>query len=230
MNVRNRPMIRVTAFQWVPPFAQGSVRDIRVRWALEEAGVGYGDHLIGPEDQSTPDYRALQPFGQVPVYRDDKVQMFESGAIVLYIAQNSDALMPADAAGRAMVMTWLFAASNSLEPWVGQLAGIDLFHAQEAWAKERRPQVETMVRKRLADLQAALGEHRWFANDVFSAADIIMTHVLRDLRHTDLVADYPKLAAYVARCEARPAFQRALADQLAPFRAAEAARPELARI
>ncbi len=223
-------MIQVTAFQWVPSFAQGSVRDLRVRWALEEAGIPYGDHLISPQDQASPEFRAMQPFGQVPVYRDDKVQMFESGAIVLYIAQNSDALMPADAAGRAMVMTWLFAASNSLEPWVGQLAGIDLFHAQETWAQERRPQVEVFVRKRLGDLQTALGDRQWFANDAFSAADIIMTHVLRDLRHTTLVAEYPALAAYLARCEARPAFQRALADQLAPFRAAEAKQPELAAI
>ena len=211
-------MIQVTAFKWVPPFAQGSVRDIRVRWALEEAGLGYDDHLIGFEDQATPEYRALQPFGQVPAFSDGKVEMFESGAIVLYIAGNSDALMPADPAGRAMVMTWLFAASNSVEPFVGQLAVIDLFHADEAWAKERRPQVETMLRKRLADLQTALGDRQWFANDRFSAADILMTHVLRDLRHTDIVADYPALADYVARAEARPAFKRALADQLKPFR------------
>jgi glutathione S-transferase len=222
-------MIQVTAFKWVPPFAQGSVRDIRVRWALEEAGIPYGDRLIGFEDQATPEYRALQPFGQVPAYRDDKVQMFESGAIVLYIAQTSDALMPADdAAGRAMVMTWLFAASNSVEPFVAELAGIDLFHAGEAWTKERRPQVEEMLRKRLADLQTALGDRAFFANGRFSAADILMTHVLRDLRHTTILADYPALAAYLARCEARPAIQRALADQLAPFREAEARQPELA--
>ncbi|MFC5342978.1 glutathione S-transferase family protein [Brevundimonas staleyi] len=221
-------MNRVTAFKWVPSFAQGSVRDIRVRWALEEAGIPYGDHLIGFEDQATAEYRALQPFGQVPVYRDGTVQMFESGAIVLYIAQSSDALMPADPAGRAMVMTWLFAASNSVEPFVAQLAGIDLFHASEDWAKERRPQVEEMLRKRLADLQTALGDADFFANGAFSAADILMTHVLRDLRHTTIVADYPKLAAYLARCEARPAFQRALADQLAPFKEAEARQPELA--
>jgi len=215
-------MIQVTAFKWVPPFAQGSVRDIRVRWALEEAGLGYDDRLIGLEDQATPEYRALQPFGQVPAYRDDRVEMFESGAIVLWIAQNSDALMPADDAGRAMVMTWLFAASNSVEPFVAELAGIDLFHAGEAWTKERRPQVEAQLRKRLADLQTALGDRQWFANDRFSAADILMTHVLRDLRHTDIVADFPALADYVARAEARPAFKRALADQLKPFRAHEA--------
>ena len=220
-------MIQVTAFKWAPPFAQGSVRDIRVRWALEEAGLGYDDRLIGFEDQSTPAYRALQPFGQVPAYSDGKVEMFESGAIVLWIALNSDALMPADEAGRASVMTWLFAAMNSVEPYVAELAGIDLFHAGKGWAKERRPEVEAFLRKRLGDLQAALGDRRWFANDRFSAADILMTHVLRDLRHTDILAGYPALADYVARAEARPAFQRALADQLKPFRAAEAARPEL---
>ncbi|GAA0622037.1 glutathione S-transferase family protein [Brevundimonas kwangchunensis] len=221
-------MIKVTAFKWVPSFAQGSVRDIRVRWALEEAGLGYDDQLIGFEDQATPAYRALQPFGQVPAYSDGKVEMFESGAIVLWIAQNSDQLMPADDAGRAMVTTWLFAAMNSVEPFVAELAIIDLFNADKAWAKERRPEVEAMLRKRLGDLQTALGERRWFANDRFSAADILMTHVLRDLRHTDIVADFPALAAYVARAEARPAFKRALEDQLKPFREAEAAKPELA--
>ena len=221
-------MIQVTAFKWAPPFAQGSVRDIRVRWALEEAGLGYDDDLIGFEDQTTPAYRARQPFGQVPAFSDGRVEMFESGAIVLYVAQNSDALMPADEAGRAMVLTWLFAAMNTVEPFVAQLAGIDLFHADKAWAKERRPEVEVMLRKRLAELQAALGDRDWFAGDRFSAADILMTHVLRDLRHTDIVADYPALARYVARNEARPAFRRALADQLAPFRAAEARNPELA--
>jgi len=221
-------MIQVTAFKWVPPFAQGSVRDIRVRWALEEAGLGYDDHLIGFEDQATPEYRALQPFGQVPAYSDGKVEMFESGAIVLWIAQHSDVLMPPDDAGRAMVMTWLFAAMNSVEPFVAELAGIDLFHADKAWAKARRPEVEAFLRKRLADLQTALGDRNWFAGDRFSAADILMTHVLRDLRHTDILADFPALADYVARAEARPAFKRALEDQMKPFRAAEAARPELA--
>jgi glutathione S-transferase len=220
-------MIKVTAFKWVPPFAQGSVRDIRVRWALEEAGLGYDDHLIGFEDQSTPEYRALQPFGQVPAYRDGRVEMFESGAIVLWIAQNSDALMPADEAGRAMVTTWLFAAMNSVEPYVAELATIDIFNPDKGWAKERRPEVEAMVRRRLADLQTALGDRRWFANNRFSAADILMTHVLRDLRRTSILGDYPALADYVARAEARPAFQRALADQLKPFRAAEAANPDL---
>ncbi|WP_286949649.1 MULTISPECIES: glutathione S-transferase family protein [Brevundimonas] len=210
-------MIQVTAFKWVPDFAQGSVRDIRVRWALEEAGLGYDDRLIGFEDQSTPAYRSLQPFGQVPAYSDGKVQMFESGAIVLWIAQNSSELMPDDLPGRAMVMTWLFAAMNSVEPLVAELAGIDFFNADKAWAKERRPEVEAALRGRLSDLQDALGDRWWFANDRFSAADILMAHVLRDLRHTDIIASFPALAAYVTRAEARPAFKRALADQLRPF-------------
>ena len=217
-------MIQVTAFKWVPPFAQGSVRDIRVRWALEEAGLGYDDHLIGFEDQATPEYRAMQPFGQVPAYRDEGVAMFESCAIVLHIARKFGALAPLDEAGRDRVTCWLFAASNSIEPYVAQLADIDLFSAKEAWAIERRPQVETQLRQKLADLQTALGDKDWFADDRFSAADIIMTHVLRDLRHTDILADYPKLAAFVKRAEARPAFQKALADQLAPFREVEKAR------
>lgn len=220
-------MIQVTAFKWVPPFAQGSVRDIRVRWALEEAGLGYDDNLIGLEDRASPAYRARQPFGQVPAYSDGRVEMFESGAIVLWIAQSSDQLMPADAAGRAAVLTWLFAAMNSVEPFVAELATIDIFHPDEAWARERRPQVEPQLRKRLADLQAALGDRHWFAGDRFSAADILMVHVLRDLRHTDILADYPALADYVARAEARPAFRRALEDQLKPFRAAEADNPQL---
>ena len=223
-------MIRVTAFKWVPPFAQGSVRDLRVRWALEEAGLGYDDHLVGPEDQPTAEYRALQPFGQVPAYRDGRVTMFESGAIVLHIAQTSPDLTPTDEAGRAMVMTWLFAAMNSVEPFVAPLADIDFFHPGEAWTVERRPQVESELRRRLADLQAALGDRSWFANDCFSAADILMTCVLRDLRHTDILADFPALAAYVERATARPAFRRALEDQLRAFRETEARHPELAAL
>ena len=221
-------MIQVTAFKWVPPFAQGLVRDLRVRWALEEAGIPYGDDLIGPEDQAAPAYRARQPFGQVPAYRENGTEMFESGAIVLHIAANSDQLMPADAAGRAMVSTWLFAAINSVEPYIGAIADIDLFHAGEAWTVERRPQVEAQLRRRLAELQTALGDRDWLVGDRFSAGDLMMATVLRGLRHTDILADFPALADYVARAEARPAFKRALADQLRPFRAAEAADPRLA--
>lgn len=221
-------MRQVTAFDWAPSFAQGSVRDIRVRWALEEAGLAYDERLIGLDERDSADHRGRQPFGQVPVYREGEVEMFESGAIVLWIAQSSDALMPADAAGRAAVLTWLFAAMNTLEPLVGELARIDLFHAGEAWAETRRPSVEAEVRKRLGELQGVLASRRWIAGERFSAADILMVHVLRDLRHTDILADYPVLADYVARAQTRPAFGRALTDQLRPFKAAEAADPALA--
>jgi glutathione S-transferase len=213
-------MITLHAFKWVPPFAQGLVRDLRVRWALEEAGLGYREKLIGPADQSSAEYRALQPFGQVPVLQDDAtgVELFESGSIVLYIANKSPVLMPHDAAGRARATTWVFCALNSIETFVQQLSAIDLFYKNEAWAKLRRPEAEAAVKKRLHDLATCLGD-RDYLEDRFTVGDLMMTSVLRILRHTDLVASEPNLAAYQARCEARPAFQRALAAQMAPFAA-----------
>ena len=134
-------MIRISAFRWVPPFAQGLVRDFRVRWALEEAGLAYEERLIGPEDQASESYRALQPFGQVPAYEEDGLVLFESGAIVLHVAAKAPSLMPPDAEGRARMTTWMFAALNSIEPHVQRLAEIDLFHSKEEWAKTRRPAV-----------------------------------------------------------------------------------------
>src|SRR5882757_2431493 len=132
-------MIKLTAFRSLPPFAQGLARDFRVRWALEEARIPYEEMLIGPEDQATAAYRALQPFGQIPAIEAGELKLFESGAIVLYIAERSEALAPADAYGLARTKTWMFAALNSVEPAVQTLAGLDLFHTGEAWAAERRP-------------------------------------------------------------------------------------------
>jgi glutathione S-transferase len=215
MNTQANP-ITVSAFRWVPPFARGLVRDLRVRWALEEAGLPYTVTLIGPQDQTSAEYRQWQPFGQVPAYAQDGVEMFESGAIVLHIAEQSEALMPADVAGRARVKTWLIAALNSIEPAVQQLVEIDLFHAEEEWTKQRRPQVEDFVNRRLTALAAWLGE-RDYLEGRYTAADLLMAAVLRNLRHTDLLARYPTLKAYCERCEARPAFQKALRDQLADF-------------
>jgi len=209
------PSITVSAFRWVPPFAQGLARDFRVRWALEEAGLPYEERLIGPEDQTTESYRALQPFGQIPAIEDDGLVLFESGAIVLHIAQRSEALMPSDPAGRARVTCWAFAALNSIEPRVQALGEIDLFHADTEWAKARRPAVEQALNTRLTAL-AARFNGRDYLEDRFTAADILMTTVLRMLRHTDLVAQIPVLEAYRLRCEARPAFQKAMADHLAP--------------
>jgi glutathione S-transferase len=209
--------ISVTAFRWVPAFAQGLVRDLRVRWALEEAGLKYQIKLIGAEDQNTAAYRALQPFGQVPVYEEDGLKLFESGAILLHVAERSPALMPTDPNTRARVKTWLFAALNSIEPHIQNLAEIDLFNADQAWAKERRPAAVEMVRARLANLSRCL-EDRDYLEREFTVADLLMATVLRILRHTDLLAEVPLLHAYKARCEARPAFKKALGDQMAVFK------------
>lgn len=209
-------MITISAFQSVPDFARGLVRDLRVRWALEEAGLPYKVRLIGPEDQSSPEYRACQPFGQVPYFEEDGLRLFESGAIVLHLGERSEALLPRGAEGRARAVCWLVAALNSIEPFVQQLAEIDLFYAEEDWAKGRRPSAEAAVRGRLAQLTACL-QGRDYLEDRFTAGDLMMTTVLRSLRHTDLVDSDPVLAAYRARCEARPAFKRALEAQLSAF-------------
>src|SRR5215475_7549875 len=145
-------MITLTAFRSLPAFAQGLARDFRVRWALEEAHIPYEVRLIGPEDQAAAAYRALQPFGQVPAIEEDGLKLFESGAIVLYIAERSDALAPSDAHGRARTQAWMFAALNSVEPKVMDLAALDLFHAGKAWAAETRPQAVEALQKRLAAL------------------------------------------------------------------------------
>jgi glutathione S-transferase len=211
-------MIILTAFRWVPPFAQGLVRDLRVRWALEEAGLPYQEKLIGPGDQATAAYRALQPFGQVPAIESGDLKLFESGAIVIHVAEGSDELMPPDANGRARTSAWIFAALNSVEPQVQNLAEIDLFNAGQSWAAERRPAAVEMVQKRLDAVENWLGD-RPYLEDRFTAADLMMTTVLRTLRHTDIMSERPVLQAYQARCEARPAFQKALADHLKPFAA-----------
>jgi glutathione S-transferase len=214
-------MIMVTAFRSVPPFARGLVRDFRVRWALEEAGIPYRERLIGPDDLASPGYRALQPFGQVPAIETDELKLFESGAIVLHIAERSETLMPSDANGRARTIAWMFAALNSVEPPIQELGGLDHFHAGEAWAAARRPSAIEAAQKRLAALEDWLGG-RDYLEDRFTAGDLLMTTVLRILRHTDIVSGRPALNAYQERCEARPAFQKAMADHLKPFEASAA--------
>jgi glutathione S-transferase len=209
-------MITVTAFRWVPPFARGLVRDLRVRWALEEAGLDYETRLIGPADQASAEFRTRQPFGQVPVYEEDGLVLFESGAIVLHIAAKSEVLLPADEAGRARATGWLLAALNSIEVVVQPLASIDLFYADQEWAKLHRPDQEKDVQRRLAELGTWLG-NRDYLEGRFTAGDLMMATVLQILRHTDLVAADPRLKAYLARCEARPAFQRALRAQMDDF-------------
>jgi glutathione S-transferase len=214
-------MITITAFNWAPDFAKGLVRDLRVRWALEEAGLRYQVKLITQEDKLTQSYRALQPFSQVPSYQDDDVVLFESGAIVLHVARASAVLLPSDEAGRARATAWVFAALNSVEPFIMGLVDVDIFSREAPWAKESRPHWEAMVKKRLADLAERLHGRHWL-EDSFTAGDVMMATVLRILRHTNLVTSDPTLAPYLARCEARPAFQTALADQLASFKETDA--------
>jgi glutathione S-transferase len=211
-------MITCYAFAAVPPFAQGLVRDLRVRWALEEAGLPYRVKLVGGGEGTTSpdDYRKIQPFGQIPVLEDGDLRLFESGAIVLHVAARSEALLPRDGARRAHVQQWTFAALNTIEPAIQQLAEIDLFHPDERWAKERRPGAVDFVRRRLDSLAPCLASSDHLVGE-FTAADVLMTTVLRILRHTDLLDEQPVLAAYKARCEARPAFQKALAGQMAAF-------------
>jgi glutathione S-transferase len=211
-------MISITAFRMVPPFAQGLVRDLRVRWALEEAGLPHQVELVDGESSKTEAYRQRQPFGQVPVLEDDGLVLFESGAIVLHLGAKSDALLPAEPAARARATAWVFAALNSIEIAVQPLAEIDLFHKGESWTGERRPQAEEFTVARLRLLAEWLGD-RDYLEGTFTAGDLMMASVLRILRHTDLVARQPTLARYLARCEARPAFQRALRAQLAVFEA-----------
>ena len=210
-------MIRVTAFAWVPPFAQGLVRDLRARWALEEAGLAYEVRLIGPSDQTTSEYRRLQPFGQVPVLEDGDLVLFESGAIALHVAERSPALLPADPAGRERARTWVFAALSSVEPQIANLTSADLFHADKDWKPGYRVVAEDLASSRLDKLSAWLGDREWLEDDGFTVGDLMMVTVLRIPRHTELLNRWPNLVAYKERGEARPAFQRALSAQMAAF-------------
>src|SRR6202162_2202135 len=213
-------MITISAFKWVPEFAQGQVRDLRARWALEEAGLPYKTRLLELGDQDKPDYRALQPFGQVPILEEGGLVLFESGAIVLHIGERSEMLPPKDASGRARATQWLIAALNSIEPFVMNVALIDLFYANEEWAKLRRPGAVEFAQKRLSALSQSRGDKPHLEGDRFTAGDLMMTTVLRIMKHTDIVTSDTRLAAYLERCTARPAFRRALDAQIGDFRKA----------
>jgi len=211
-------MITISAFKWVPDFARGQVRDLRVRWALEEAGLPYRTRLLEQGDQEKPDYRTLQPFGQVPVFEEDGFVLFESGAIVLHIGERSEVLLPKNAAARARATQWLIAALNSIEPFVMNVALIDLFYANEEWAKLRRPGAVEFAQRRLSGLSQSLGDKPYLDGDRFTAGDLMMTTVLRILKHTDIVTSDKRLAGYVDRCTARPAFRRAFDAQIRDFK------------
>jgi glutathione S-transferase len=208
--------ITVTAFRWVPPFAQGLVRDLRVRWAFEEAGLAYKEHLIGPADQNTPAYRQRQPFGQVPVLEQDGLVIFESGAIVLHIAEQSPVLLPSAVDARLRARSWMFAALSTVEPPILALNSMGMKAPTNDGVVPTRDQVAGRVDQRLDSLATFLDGKQYLEGD-FSAADLLMTTVLRVLRDTDRVASRPVLRDYQARCEARSAFQRSLAAQMATF-------------
>jgi glutathione S-transferase len=215
---------RITTFKWVPPFARGFVRDLRARWAFEEVGQAYEVDLIDAPYAKSAQHRRYQPFGQVPTYSDGKVQIFESGAIVLRIAEKENGLLPGDTDARLNAIQWLIAALNSVEPWVMQIAVVDVFEADKPWSSMRRPRVIADLEGRLADLEAALGDKTWLDGETFTVGDLMMISVLGGLRNTDMLQAYPKLARYVARGEARPAHVKAMGDQLALYEAAD--RPE----
>lgn len=216
MPVNPDAKIEISALQWVPDVGRGLVRDIRVRWALEEAGLDYRERLFDVTQPKPEEYLQEQPFNQVPIFVEDDIQMFETGAIILHLGERCETLLPRDPAGRARATCWMFAALNTIEPPLMELSTIDLFAPDAEWSKLRRPQVVARIQDRLGRVSAWLGERDYLEAD-FTAGDLLMTTMLRVLRHTDLVAQYPSLVRYQARCEARPAFQRALADQLATF-------------
>lgn len=204
----------ISALRNTPAFTHGLVRDLRVRWALEEIGSAYRVELFEGMVPRPDDYRKWQPFGQVPAFADGKVRLFETGAILLHLGEQDERLLPREPQAKADAISWLIAALNSVEPYIMQLTWAAVFKSDEAWTKDACPGMLDMVRLRMAQLEEALGDDEWFASR-FGVADIAMVTVLRELVFTDVLDDYPKMAAYKARGEARPAFARALADQIA---------------
>lgn len=214
MPINPNSDIEITAFRWVPEFAQGVVRDLRVRWALEEAGLDYRVRLLGAP--RPPEYVREQPFDQVPIFNDGKVSIFESGAIVQYIGEKSETLLPKEVNDRFRAIQWTYAAVNSVEPALMNVVLVDVFYPNEDWAKQRRPGAADFARLKLKRVSDWLGERQWL-EDRFTIGDLMMVTVLRLLRHTEIVQEFPNLAAYLDRGQNRPAFQRALSDQLAAF-------------
>ncbi|RZM03960.1 MAG: glutathione S-transferase family protein [Variovorax sp.] len=207
-------MITLTALKWVPPFAQGQVRDHRVRWVLKEVGWPYRVELIDTVVQQDAGYRLAQPFGQVPLMREDgRPTLFETGAIVLDVATRSGRLLPGTDAERAHAVCWLFAALNSVEPFLAQLAEVDFFMKDEADKARRRPGVIAMVDTRLGQLDVVLRDREYLAGDDFTIADLMMSSVMKVIGHTDLLDRHAAVKAHRDRCFARPAYREAIAEQ-----------------
>ena len=211
----------ITAFEQSPDRGRGLSRDMRVRWALEEVGQAYHVRLLSFKAMKEPAHLALHPFGQIPTYEEGDLALFESGAIVLHIAQHHAGLLPDDANARARAITWMFAALNTVEAPILELQVAKFAEGKETWSEQRLPLVKERIRKPLGQLSDRLGDADWLDGE-FSAGDLMMVAVLLRLKPSGILDEYPKLAAYAARGEARPAYKRAFAAQLAVFTAASA--------
>jgi glutathione S-transferase len=214
--------ITITAFERSPDRGKGLARDMRVRWALEEAGQPYDVRLVSFKAMKEPAHLALQPFGQIPTYEEGDLALFESGAIVFHIAERHAGLLPDDANARARAIAWMFAALNTVEPPIFDRSLVRILERDEPWYQQRLSALEGSIRKRLIDLSRRLGNADWL-DGAFSAGDLLMVSVLLRLKGSDILDEYPNLAAYVARGEARPAYKRAFDAQLAVFTAASTA-------
>lgn len=206
----------ITAFESSPDRGQGLARDMRVRWALEEVGQPYDVRLVSFKEMKQPAHRVLHPFGQIPTFEEGDLALFESGSIIFHIAQRHMGLLPDDANARARAITWMFAAVSTVEPPILELQTLKFGEGDKPWFEQRLPLVKDRIRDRLRELSARLGDADWL-DGAFSAGDLMMVHVLARLRPSGLLEEYPNLAAYIARAEARPAFKRAFAAQLAVF-------------
>jgi glutathione S-transferase len=207
--------LAVFAYRWVPDFAQGYVRDLRPRWACEEAGIPYREHLIDVMDKPAS-YFAEQPWGQVPALLDGDVRVFESGATLLHLGEKSETLLPPGGQARATAMSWLLGAVNTVEPVLMELTNVNVFATGEQWTELRRPSLEAFVGRRLKPVEARVGSQDWLG-DGFSIADIAMVTVLRELDNSPLLEEHPAIGAYIERGMDRAAFRQAIADQLAAF-------------
>ena len=214
--------VTITAFECSPDRGRGLARDMRVRWALEEVGQPYDVRPLSFGAMKEPAHRAVHPFGQIPTYEDGDLVLFESGAIVLHIAERHAGLLPDDANGRARAIAWMFAALGTVEPPIFERSIATFVERDKPWFEERQLMLDARVRARLDELSSRLGDADWL-DGAFSVGDLMMVTVLRRLGGLEALDAYPNLAAYVARAEARPAYQRAFADQLAVFTKASAA-------
>jgi|SRR6478672_1170170 len=212
----------ITAFEASPDRGRGLARDMRVRWALEEVGAPYEVRLVSFKAMKEPPHKAIQPFGQIPTYEEGDLALFETGAIVLHIARTHPGLLPQDVNGRERAIAWMFAAVNTVEPPIVEWSAATLMERDKPWYAERLPMLHARADARIGDLSRRLGDAEWLDGE-FSAADVMMVTVLRRAESSGVLEAYPNLLAYIARGEARPAYQRAFADQYAVFTESQSA-------